>query len=175
MTSSFQVRHLEWSNPVPTPFTDPRQPLVYSPDILYYTSHTKLEGSCSIQCPSIAIQLGGSKKVQEVLNHLGVVENFLLDESRGPERFSAQDIKELQASWIGMWSLDLNSDKEICKARTSALSLVLKPQREGRGNNVYKESIPGFLDGRKATNREAWIAMELIQLPRVRNRLGLEV
>ncbi|KAF8585023.1 glutathione synthase [Ramaria rubella] len=141
------------------------------PDASYYATRTKLESSCSIQCPSIAIQLVGGKKVQEVLSRPGVVENFLSDESRGPERFSAQDIEELRESWMGMWSLDLNGDEGIRKARTNALNLVLKPQREGGGNNVYKESVPGFLDGLKATDREGWIAMELIQPPRVGNWL----
>ena len=43
---------------------------------------------------------------------------------------------------------------------------MLKPQREGGGNNVYKSSIPGFLDTLPVAEREAWIAMELIETPK---------
>ncbi|KAG2753743.1 hypothetical protein P692DRAFT_201929223 [Suillus brevipes Sb2] len=51
-------------------------------------------------------------------------------------------------------------------ARCKAPSLVLKPQREGGGNNVYREAIPAFLDALPAEEREAWIAMEMIETPR---------
>ena len=131
----------------------------------HYATRIKLEGSCAIQCPSIALQLAGGKKVQEVLSRPGVVEQFLLDESRGGERFTEKDVEELRASWMGMWSLDLEVDEGVNKARAMALDLVLKPQREGGGNNVYKESIPVFLDQLPRAEREAWIAMELIRPP----------
>jgi hypothetical protein len=50
-------------------------------------------------------------------------------------------------------------------ARERHAHLVLKPQREGGGNNVYKSSIPDFLDGLPPRERAAWIAMELIAPP----------
>lgn len=124
-----------------------------------------LESSRAIQCPSIALQLAGGKKVQEVLSRPGVAEGFLLDESRGPERFDPKDVEELRDSWMSMWSLDLNGDEGVHRARAAAMNLVLKPQREGGGNNVYKDSIPGFLDDLPKAEREAWIAMELIRPP----------
>lgn len=103
--------------------------------------------------------------MQEVLGRPGVVEQFLLDESRGPERFSSEDVEQLRANWMDMWSLDLNGDQGVTDARNEHANLVLKPQREGGGNNVYKDSIPSFLDSLKETEREAWIAMKLIQPP----------
>jgi glutathione synthase len=124
-----------------------------------------MESTRAIQCPSIALQLAGGKKVQEVLSRPGVVESFLLDPSRGPERFTESQVKELRDSWMGMWSLDREGDEGVRLARANALDLVLKPQREGGGNNVYKESIPGFLDELPRAEREAWIAMELIRPP----------
>ncbi|KIJ45949.1 hypothetical protein M422DRAFT_165874 [Sphaerobolus stellatus SS14] len=130
-----------------------------------YETRFLLNRSRAIQCPSIALQLAGGKKVQEVLSRPGVVESFLLYESKGPERFTEEDVKEIRSSWMGMWSLDLNGDEGVRKAREDASNLVLKPQREGGGNNVYKESIPEFLDGLKNADREAWIAMELIRPP----------
>lgn len=50
-------------------------------------------------------------------------------------------------------------------ARRHAHGLVLKPQREGGGNNVYKGDIPAFLDGLEEEERRAWIAMALIVPP----------
>lgn len=44
------------------------------------------------------------------------------------------------------------------------LNLVLKPQREGGGNNVYHSSIPSFLKELKEEDMEAWIVMELIKV-----------
>lgn len=41
----------------------------------------------------------------------------------------------------------------------------MKPQREGGGNNVYKDDIPEFLDKLDPAERQAWIAMELITPP----------
>jgi glutathione synthase len=56
---------------------------------------------------------------------------------------------------------------------------VLKPQREGGGNNVYRADIPPFLaqldeaDRNRAAGypraREGWILMDLIQPPDVSN------
>lgn len=52
------------------------------------------------------------------------------------------------------------------KARAESEKLVLKPQREGGGNNIYRSSIPAFLSALPAQERPAWIAMRLIQPPR---------
>ncbi|GJJ07834.1 hypothetical protein Clacol_002039 [Clathrus columnatus] len=141
----------------------------YTPDDYPTESHYEtrflLNSSRAIQCPSIPLQLAGGKKVQEVLSRPGVLEDFLLNELRGPERFNFQDVEQLRASWMDMWSLDLNGDQGVDDARSQHQNLVLKPQREGGGNNIYKESIPTFLDGLKESEREAWIAMKLIQPP----------
>jgi len=67
---------------------------------------------------------------------------------------------------MGMWGLDEDNGGGTDKARSAAEKLVLKPQREGGGNNVYRSSIPGFLDTLPTAEREAWIAMELIETPK---------
>jgi hypothetical protein len=43
---------------------------------------------------------------------------------------------------------------------------VLKSQREGEGNNVYREASLASLDSLRAEEHEAWIAMEMIETPR---------
>jgi glutathione synthetase len=137
-----------------------------------------LERSSAIKCPSIALQLAGSKKVQQVLTQPGVVERYLCDKEKwGPETFGKEEIDELRASWMEMWGLDEDvvgvdgaapgegETAGVRKARESAASLVLKPQREGGGNNIYKNAIPGFLDGLSAEERPGWIAMKVIDVP----------
>ncbi|KAF9041829.1 glutathione synthase [Hymenopellis radicata] len=111
-----------------------------------YDTRFLLERSKAIKCPSIPLQLAGGKKVQQVLAQPGVLERFI----------DATGAEELRASWMGMWGLD--EDDGIQEALRRHHALVLKPQREGGGNNVYKEAIP-------RDERHAWIAMELIVPP----------
>ena len=125
------------------------------PTPAHYATRHVLERSAAIKCPSIQLQLAGGKKVQEVLTQPGLLERFLPEEPT----------ELLRSSWMGMWGLNRDGDAGIQKARAEALNLVLKPQREGGGNNVYKEDIPGFLDTLPVEEREAWIAMELIRTP----------
>jgi hypothetical protein len=42
-------------------------------------------------------------------------------------------------------------------ARIKAKLLMLRPQREGEGLNVYREASPAFLDSLRVEEREAWI------------------
>lgn len=157
------------------------------PTSAQYATRFKLERSRAIKCPSIALQLAGGKKVQQVLTKPGVLERFLCDEKRwGDDVLGTDPVSEVRANWMGMWGLDDTEDpggsvgdeaarrsegyhvtEELGtrKARELAASLVLKPQREGGGNNVYKEAIPAFLDKLSPEERQAWIAMELIIPP----------
>ena len=167
----------------PSDFTHPRS----------WDVRRLLERSRAIKCPSIPLQLAGAKKVQQVLTQPGMLERFLCSAERwGSEYVITKDeIDELRDSWMDMWALnddivtvdDDDTSKQVLlngfstkrgkgtegtgvrKARACASSLVLKPQREGGGNNVYTSSIPAFLDGLTVAERPAWIAMALIVPP----------
>lgn len=128
------------------------------PTSAQYDTRYLLESSRAIQCPSIPLQLAGGKKVQEVLTKPGVLESFLPDAP-------ASELASIRESWMAMWALDEGGDSGVLRARDGHMNLVLKPQREGGGNNVYKEAIPPFLDALAVHEREAWIAMELIRTP----------
>ena len=119
-----------------------------------YATRALLERSRAVQCPSFALQLAGGKKVQEVLTRPGVLERFLAPTSGG-----AESVRE---SWMRMWALDEGTDEAVRRAR----ELVLKPQREGGGNNIYRDNIPQFVKQLPERERAAWIAMELIRPPR---------
>ncbi|KAI0780868.1 glutathione synthase [Trametes elegans] len=128
------------------------------PTAKHYETRYLLESSTAIKCPSIPLQLAGGKKVQEILTNPEV--HGLFFDRRGVE---TADDAEVRASWMGMWGLDETGGVE--RARERAQHLVLKPQRDGGGNNIYKEDIPPFLDALPAEERAGWIAMELIQTP----------
>ncbi|KAI6039646.1 hypothetical protein EDC04DRAFT_2683650 [Pisolithus marmoratus] len=149
------------------------------PTMTHYATRFTLERSRAIKCPTVPLQLAGGKKVQEFLSRPGVVERFMSNAGARDMNASAKDLRE---TWMPMWSLDdsnppvappsdspiqqtTNEPRGTTLARALADSLVLKPQREGGGNNVYKEDIPPFLETLPAQEREAWIAMQLILPP----------
>ncbi|KIL67776.1 hypothetical protein M378DRAFT_72735 [Amanita muscaria Koide BX008] len=154
---------------VPSEYTTPN----------HYSVRFLLERSRAIKCPTIALQLAGSKKIQQVLTQPDVLESFLCDPKRG-KVFTPSEVEAVRNTFMAMWGLEVSEDgltpdheatgagREeygVRRARDKAHSLVLKPQREGGGNNVYKDDIPAFLDKLDPPERQAWIAMELITPP----------
>ncbi|KAH9946065.1 glutathione synthase [Epithele typhae] len=130
------------------------------PTPAHYNTRYLLEKSVAIKCPSVQLQLAGGKKVQEVLTQGNHLQRYL----HPPHGLTSSNLTEnVRRSWMGMWGL--NEGEGVAKARAQAEKLVLKPQREGGGNNVYKGDIPPFLNTLPEHEREAWIAMELIQTP----------
>ncbi len=137
------------------------------PTPAHYDTRYQLESSRAIQCPSIQLQLAGGKKIQEVLTQPGVLERFLTDRARwGDKAYQEEDVTLLRDTWMEMWALNEGNGEGLQRAREEASNLVLKPQREGGGNNVYKDAIPGFLDVLPQEERAAWIAMRLITTPK---------
>jgi glutathione synthase len=122
-----------------------------------YATRALLERSRAAQCPSLVLQLAGGKKVQEVLTRPGVLERFLAP---------SEGATAVRDSWVHMWGLDERAGAGAEEAAHRASELVLKPQREGGGNNVYRDKIPAFVAQLPARERAAWVAMELIRPPR---------
>ncbi|XP_011182019.2 glutathione synthetase isoform X2 [Zeugodacus cucurbitae] len=117
-----------------------------------------MECSRAIKSPSIHYHLAGTKKVQQALAQPEMLERFISD----PEK-----IKAVGQIFTGLYSLD---DSEAGNASYEmALKeperFVLKPQREGGGNNVYGVDIPDALRKMSRVERAAWILMDLIQPP----------
>ncbi|KAF9906663.1 hypothetical protein EC991_000388 [Linnemannia zychae] len=122
------------------------------------------ERSLAIKCPTVAYQLVGTKKVQQVLAAPGQLERFVKD----PET-----IAQLRASFTGLYPLDGSS--EGLAAYEAALKnsdeLVMKPQREGGGNNIYGRDIQESLKTLTAEQRNAYILMDIIRPPVTKNVL----
>ncbi|CAH2044550.1 unnamed protein product [Thlaspi arvense] len=119
-----------------------------------------IEQSSAVKCPSIAYHLTGTKKIQQELAKPGVLERFLDNE---------EDIAKLRKCFAGLWSLD---DPEIIKKAIEKPELfVMKPQREGGGNNIYGDDVRENLlrlqkDGEE--ENAAYILMQRI-FPKVSN------
>ncbi|KAK4570004.1 Glutathione synthetase [Recurvomyces mirabilis] len=142
----------------------------YSPDEYTTSDHwqgrLQIERSAAIKCPSVLTQLAGTKKVQQVLAtpHSPHLAKFLPDKGQASEVLKTfAPIYPMDKSEAGLEARNFAQDAEKCK------HYVLKPQREGGGNNIYRSNIPGFL---KETPKEKWpahILMEMIEPPAQQN------
>ncbi|XP_055914071.1 glutathione synthetase-like isoform X2 [Eupeodes corollae] len=117
-----------------------------------------VECSRAIKSPSIHYHLAGTKKVQQALATPGILERFITD----PEK-----VKAIGKIFTGLYSLDANEQgiASYEMALKDPERFVLKPQREGGGNNVYGADIPDALKSMSSVERSAWILMERIHPP----------
>ena len=142
----------------------------YSPDDYRgpgdWTARLHLERSRAIKCPGILTHLAGCKKVQQILAtpHSPHLTRFLPD---------ASEAANVQQTFAPIYPLDESeAGKEAQKLATNletAKKYVLKPQREGGGNNVYREKIPPFLESLPKSHWPAYILMEMIEPPALTN------
>ncbi|CAI5491063.1 unnamed protein product, partial [Closterium sp. Naga37s-1] len=115
------------------------------PTDLEWEARLLLERSAAVKCPTIAYHLAGAKKVQQQLAQPGVLERFVSDEA---------SLQAMRQCFAGLWSLEEERgagegpadggaarNEIISKAIREPSEFVLKPQREGGGNNIYDEEI----------------------------------
>ncbi|KAL9393192.1 hypothetical protein Peur_012477 [Populus x canadensis] len=89
-----------------------------------------MEQSSAVKCPSISYHLAGTKKIQQELAKPNMLERFLENK---------EDISKLQKCFAGLWSLE---DSDIIRKAIERPELfVMKPQREGGGNNFYGDDV----------------------------------
>ncbi|KAM0334117.1 hypothetical protein ACHAQA_001137 [Verticillium albo-atrum] len=144
------------------------------PDQKAWDARHHLERSAAIKCPTILSQVSGTKKVQQILatpreagdaappSFLG---RFLPDDapSTAAIRRTFTNIFPMDTSPAGLEARRLAQDPELCQ------NYVLKPQREGGGNNHYRGDIPAFLKTAPEAGWGAYILMELITPPKQDN------
>lgn len=123
-----------------------------------------IERSRAIKCPTVAFHLAGCKKIQQVLAEPGVLERFI----QGTDA-----INDLRSTFVGLYKLDTaDSDEIISQALQTPEKYVLKPQREGGGNNLFGTELKEYLEKIKdSPERSSWILMDRIRAARHRNRL----
>jgi glutathione synthase len=133
-----------------------------SPSI--WTARHHLERSCATKCPSILLHLSGSKKVQQVLTSTtptDILASFL-------PNHPPQTLDSLRSTFSPQYAMSDGSDSGLSLATSPQTSqnYVLKPQREGGGNNIYKSNIPPFLASIPKDQYKQYILMELIHPPK---------
>ncbi|XP_015601404.1 glutathione synthetase-like [Cephus cinctus] len=128
-----------------------------------WSARLLIERSRAMKCPTIHYHLAGTKKVQQALAQPGALDHFIKDGSIA---------RQVQEIFTGLYSLDFNEygDQAIDMALAEPRKFVLKPQREGGGNNVYDENIRTQLNSMKESKeRTAWILMDRIYPPLQKN------
>ncbi|KZS15426.1 Glutathione synthetase [Daphnia magna] len=134
-----------------------------SADGCEWDARLMIERSKAIKCPSISYHLAGTKKVQQVLAEPGFLERIF---------DNAEKVAKLRDVFTGLYSLDLNEegDRAAEMAIENPEKYVLKPQREGGGNNVYGKEVAEVLKQLKDNpERASYILMDIIQPPLLRN------
>ncbi|OBT55861.1 glutathione synthetase [Pseudogymnoascus sp. 24MN13] len=140
------------------------------PNKAAWEARLHIERSNAIKCPSILTQLAGAKKVQQVLATpvenpaTSILSKFIPDSTtRTSLEETFTNIYPLDQTPAGLSARELALDEEKCKG------YVLKPQREGGGNNIYRSAIPGFLRSLPESHWKSYILMEIITPPPVQN------
>jgi len=120
-----------------------------------WAGRTLIERSYAIKCPSIAYHLAGTKKVQQVLAQPQVLRRFM----------SEEEATLLETSFAGLYGLEKDAPRvEAIKqmAIANPRSYVLKPQREGGGNNLYGDEVAEGIQTMSPSELESFILMERI-------------
>ena len=129
-----------------------------------------LEKSSSLKSPSVAMHLAGSKKIQQALAEEGVLEKFM-----------PNDASEMRKVFAGLYSFEgeANMQKTIQLGLSNPANYVLKPQREGGGNNLYGKELKEKLEN-DTKDLPAYILMQRIfppshQVTMLRKGLAYEI
>ncbi|XP_023333170.1 glutathione synthetase isoform X2 [Eurytemora carolleeae] len=129
------------------------------PSEVEWDARFMMEMSLAIKSPSVHYHLAGTKKVQQELAKPGVLEKFLGDKAK---------IESVRDIFTGLYSLDKDEigNASFQRAIETPEKFVLKPQREGGGNNVYGADIKPFLEKiADSDERSAYILMDMIEPP----------
>lgn len=117
----------------------------YTPDDypteLEWQGRHVVEASRAIKCPTLAYHLAGTKKVQEALSQEGQVERFL---------DTPADAAAVRACFAELHPAGPDrgpvADAAVADAMARPEAYVLKPQREGGGNNFYGAELRAKLE-----------------------------
>jgi len=117
-----------------------------------------MERSAAVKCPSAAYHCVGAKKIQQVLESPGMLEKFV----------STSSAARMRSVFVGMYGLGDGSNDALeakHKAIMSPGEYVLKPQREGGGNNYYDSEMVEILSTASDEELQAYILMDIIKAP----------
>ncbi|KAM7192538.1 hypothetical protein V8F33_008299 [Rhypophila sp. PSN 637] len=152
------------------------------PDQAAWEARYQIERSSAIVCPTVLTQLAGMKKVQQVLatpeqssstspvnnsdNYPTALKRFIPQEHNQKALLRTfTNIYPLDTTPSGLTARKYATDPELCK------KYVMKPQREGGGNNFYRNSIPAHLKTIPEEHWSSYILMEIITPPPLTNTI----
>lgn len=143
------------------------------PDAAAWESRYQLERSAAIKCPTVLTQVAGTKKVQQVLA-TPAAEGEAEDKSELGRFVDTEKAHRIRRTFANIYPLDATSAagqqaRAWAQDITACRRFVLKPQREGGGNNYYKDKIPAHLQTIPESQWASYILMELITPPPVAN------
>jgi len=133
------------------------------PEQKHWDMRLLIEKSRAVKSPSVGHQLVGSKKVQQVLTREGVIEKYISD---------SKVANEIRSTFVNLYSLDMNEqgEKAVKMAIENPENFVLKPQREGGGNNLYDDELRTKLEEiGKDERRCAYVIMDKIRPATTKN------
>ena len=113
-----------------------------------------IERSDAVKCPSMDVELVGTKKVQQAVAAPGGVERFLLDVTA---------VARVRRHFAGLWAAEALPDAVRAAVHADPDAFVLKPQREGGGHNLHGAAILEALAGRE--DAAQYVLMERIRPP----------
>lgn len=128
--------------------------------------------STAIKIPNVATQLVGFKKFQQILaNDHSIVDYYFkkaIEICPKLSKFSINTFTDTFASFFSLDSTDIyncntNIDEIIKLVKDNVDKYVLKPQREGGGNNLYGKQIISTINEKiKSDTLNEFIIMSLI-------------
>uniref|UniRef100_A0A914ICM3 Glutathione synthetase n=1 Tax=Globodera rostochiensis TaxID=31243 RepID=A0A914ICM3_GLORO len=125
------------------------------------------ERSTAIKSPTIGQDLANQKKIQQLLAKPGMVERFL------PEPENAANVAAIRSTFAGLWPIHDQDDKQSQQIIQDAIQnpdkYVLKPNREGGGNNIWGEKVKEKLLTFTPEEQNAHILMERLNPMVVKN------
>eukprot|EP00045_Choanoeca_perplexa_P015534 m.196593 g.196593 ORF g.196593 m.196593 type:complete len:504 (-) comp17015_c0_seq11:3282-4793(-) len=138
----------------------------YTPEDLptpqHWAARTLMEQSQAIKCPNAACHLVGTKKMQQVLAKREVLEQYL-----SPEH--AEQVLSTFTTLVSLDASDYSSqeafDTQLEDVYRNPADWVLKPQREGGGNNYYGQEAIDMLKSLSVEARQGYILMAMIKPP----------
>ncbi|KAF2458765.1 hypothetical protein BDY21DRAFT_257094, partial [Lineolata rhizophorae] len=153
------------------------EPRDYSETRPHHCTQPSSLRSRAIKCPTLGAHLAGSKRVQAALAAPGALGRWVSDietrarlEETFVEIWGQEKMEEVVAA-TGMGKAegkdagDGGGDQRRGNGGGEGPRYVLKPSREGGGNNVYGDKVPTFLS---AVGQEQWkkyVLMDLIKGP----------
>lgn len=125
-----------------------------------WTLREKIEQSLAIKCPTVRSQLAGCKLVQEYLSRDRIVEKFIEDRSQ---------VEQIRSTFARMFRFDDLQTRQTYRKLLieNSHDFVLKPQREGGGNNKYDDELLQIVQNHD-DQLDNYIAMEKIRPPTCR-------